>query len=104
MDRDELRRRIQGPIATVPTAFDDEFSLDLPVMADLTGWWVEQGLIRGRAVIKVAAAMGEGPDLSDDERWRLLRTVVDAAEGKAAVVCGLEFKNTLHTIEDAKRA
>jgi len=48
--------------------------------------------------------MGEGPDLSDDERWGLLRAVVDAAEGKAAVVCGLEFKNTLHTIEDAKRA
>src|SRR5262249_47721668 len=86
------------------TAFDDGFALDLPVMADLTRWWVEQGLVTGKAVIKVAAAMGEGPDLGDDERWRLLRTVVDAAAGKAGVVCGLEFKNPLHTLADAKRA
>jgi 4-hydroxy-tetrahydrodipicolinate synthase len=102
--REELKRLIQGPIATVPTAFDDRFTLDLGAMADVTRWWVAQGLVAGTTVIKVAAAMGEGPDLADDEWPRLLRTVVNASGDKAAVVCGLKPKNTLHTIDDVKRA
>jgi dihydrodipicolinate synthase/N-acetylneuraminate lyase len=104
MERDELRRLIRGPIATVPTPFDKQYRLDLGTAAELTRWWVDQGLVAGTTVIKVAAAMGEGPDLSDDEWPQLLRTVVHAADGKAAIVCGLKPKNTLHTIEDAKRA
>ena len=68
MTRDELQRLIRGPIATVPTAFDDEYELDLGTMAELTKSWVESGLVAGTAVIKVAAAMGEGPMLSV-ERW-----------------------------------
>jgi len=27
-------------------------------MAELTQWWVESGLVKGKAVIKIAAAMG----------------------------------------------
>ena len=104
MTRDELKRLIVGPVATVPTAFDARLKLDLGTMADLTRWWVANGCVTGRTVIKVAAAMGEGPDLSDDEWPHLLRTVVNAAGGKATIVCGLKPKNTLHTIDDAKRA
>jgi dihydrodipicolinate synthase/N-acetylneuraminate lyase len=104
MNRDELKQLIQGPIATVPTAMDDHYRLDLDTMAELTRWWVDQGLVAGRSVIKVAAAMGEGPDLTDDEWPRLLDTAVKAADGKAAVMCGLKPKDTLHTIEDGKRA
>jgi 4-hydroxy-tetrahydrodipicolinate synthase len=104
MGRDEVRRLLQGPIATVPTAFDDQYRLDLGAMADATRWWVEQGLTRGTTVIKVTAAMGEGPGLTDDEWPKVLRTAVDAAGDKGAIVCGLKAKNTLHTIEDAKQA
>jgi 4-hydroxy-tetrahydrodipicolinate synthase len=104
MNRTELKQLIKGPFATVPTAFDKKLYLDLGVMAELTRWWVAQGIVSGRAVLKVAAAMGEGPDMSDDEWPHLLRTVVNAADGKAAIVCGLKTKNTLHTIEDAKKA
>jgi 4-hydroxy-tetrahydrodipicolinate synthase len=104
MDRDELRRLIQGPIAAVSTPFDDNYALDLGVMADLTRWWTDNGLVTGRSVLKVAAAIGEGPDLDDEEWPRLLRAVVKAADGKALVICGLKTKNTLHTIADAKKA
>jgi len=102
--RDELKRLIQGPIATLPTAMDDAYRVDLGVMTELTRWWVDSGLVRDRAPLKVAAAMGEGPDLDDDEWPRLLRTVVDAAGPNASVICALKPKNTLHTIDDAKRA
>jgi len=40
-----------------------------------------------------------------DEEWPyLLRTVVQAADDKAAIVCGLHYEDTKRTIEDAKRA
>ena len=104
MNRDELKRLIQGPIATVPTAFDSDFEVDNGRMYELTQRWVEGGLVKGKAVIKVAAAMGEGPMLRDDEWPYLLRTVVQAADDKASVICGLHYKDTKRTIEDAKRA
>ena len=104
MNRDELKRLIVGPIATVPTPFDDDFEVDYGMMADLTRLWVENGLVTGKAVIKVAAAMGEGPMLSEAEWPSLLRTVVQAAKGRAAIVCGIFRKDTKRSVEDAKRA
>lgn len=73
-------------------------------MYELAQWWVENGIVKGKAVIKVAAAIGEGPMLSDNEWPHLLRTVVQAVDGKATIVCGLHYKDTKRTIEDAKRA
>ena len=104
MDREEIKSFVVGPIATVPTPFDDDFEVDYATMADLTQWWVEGGLVKGRAVIKVAAAMGEGPQLRDEEWPELLRTAVRAADDKAAIMCGLHYKDTIRTIEDAKKA
>ena len=104
MNREDLREQIVGPIATVPTPFDDDYEVDLGRMHDLTQTWVDEGIVRGKGVIKIAAAMGEGPMLSDDEWPALLRTTVQAANDKAAIVCGLHYKDTKRTVEDAKRA
>jgi len=104
MDQEQLKSYIQGPIATVPTPFDKDFEVDYGRMHELSEWWVDQGLVKGKAVIKIAAAMGEGPMLSDDEWPALLRTVVQATKGKASVMCGLHYKDTKRTIEDAKIA
>lgn len=104
MNRDELKELIVGPIATVPTPFDAEFQVDFGRMYELTQWWVENGLVKGKAVIKVAAAMGEGPQLDDWEWQRLLRTVVQAANDKASIMCGLHYKDTIRAVQDAKTA
>ena len=104
MDREELKGLIRGVLATPPTPFDDEMKLDLARTAEITRWWVENGLGTDTAPLKIAAAGGEGPDLSDDEWPHLLRTVVNAAGSDAVIMCGLKTKNTLHTIEDAKKA
>ncbi|MBC8235241.1 dihydrodipicolinate synthase family protein [bacterium] len=104
MTREELRKLISGTIVTLTTAFDNDFKLDLGRQADMVAWWREQGLGTGINPLKSSAAMGEGPDLSDDEWPRLLRTVVNTASSDAAVICGLKTKDTLRTIEDAKKA
>lgn len=104
MNREELKKRIRGTPATLPTAFQDDMDIDLGTMASMTEWWIEQGLGTDVAALKTTAAMGEGPDLNDDEWPQVLRTVVNTAPSGATVICALKSKNTLHTIEDAKRA
>jgi len=104
MTREELRKLIGGSIVTLPTCFDDDFRLDLGRQAEMVAWWMEQGVGSGINPLKSSAAMGEGPDLSEDEWPHLLRTVVNAAGSEAAVICGLQTKDTLRTIEDAKKA
>ena len=104
MKREELKRLIQGPIGTVPMPFDDDFEVDYGKMADLTRWWVESGVVAGKAVIKVGAVGGEGEKLREAEWPALLRTAVQAADGKAAIMGAIHHKDTLRAIEDAKRA
>lgn len=104
MNREEIKKLIVGPIATVPTPFDEDLEIDHGQMTELTKWWVSNGLIKGKSVIKIAAAMGEGPMLQDEEWHALLRTAVQAADDKAAIVCGLGYKDTKRVIEDGKRA
>src|SRR5689334_9756457 len=95
---------IQGPLAAVPTAFHDDYSLDLGAMAELTDWWIEQGIINGRTALKVTAAIGEGPDLSDEEWPQVVETVVKRANGRVPVIAGLKTSGTYQTARDAKRA
>ena len=104
MNRSELKKVIRGTIVTMPTAFDDNYKLDLDTMAEMTRWYISEGLGGETSPLKVAAAMGEGPDLADDELAPLLKSVIDAADGKANVICAVKPKNTMHTIEDAKMA
>src|SRR5262249_54476411 len=51
-----------------------------------------------------AAAMGEGPDLTDDEWPRLIEAVARAADGRATLFAAIKTKATRQTIDDAKRA
>jgi len=103
MTRDELRKLILGPAAAMPTPLDKRGKIDLGVMAEMTRYWVEQGAVAGKAMIKVTSGMDD-PDLSDEDRANIVRTTVDAAKGQAAVACGLPCRNTRRTIDDVKRA
>ena len=104
MPRENLRDLIVGAAAAVATPFDENYEVDLGKMYDLTQWWVANGLTKGNGIIKVAAAAGEGPMLDDPEWAALLRTTVQASDGKATVMCGLHYKDTKRTIRDAKVA
>lgn len=104
MNKSQCKQYIHGAIATIPTAFDAKFNIDFGRMSELTKWWVSQGLGTSYFPLKVAAAMGEGPFMSPDEWPILLQTVVNAAGPEANILCALQIRDTLHTIEDAKKA
>jgi len=50
MDRNQLKSYIQGPIATVPTAFDRDYEIDHGRMYELAQGWVDQPLYRQQTV------------------------------------------------------
>ena len=104
MKRDEIRDLIVGPMANVTTPFDDDYRVDLGRMAELTRMWVENGLVKGRTVLKVVAVMGENALLGDDEWPPIVRTAVQASNGKATIACGIHYKDTIGAIEDLKKA
>lgn len=104
MNRAELRELLRGLVVVATTPMDDNYELDLGNMYEITQWWVESGVVTGRACIKIASVMGEVPQLRDREFGPLVRTVVQAADGKVPIIAGIHDKDTIRAIEDAKKA
>ena len=104
MNREDVRKNLRGSIATVPTAFDDNFRVDFARMAELTNWWIENVLVKGKCVIKVAAVDGEGEKLREEEWAHLLQTVVQASKGRGTIWGAIHHLDTYRAIEYAKRA
>ena len=104
MNRNELRNVFKGVVGVTITPYDDDYEVDYGKMYDLTQWWVENGMVRGKAMLKVASVMGEFPQLRDDEWPPLIRTVVQAAKGKIHIIARSHYKHTKRTIEDSLRA
>src|SRR5215469_11755565 len=52
----------------------------------------------------ISGTTGESPTTSDAEKDRLLRTVIEAAGGRAQVLAGVGTNDTAHTIELARQA
>ena len=104
MNKDEIKKLIVGPIGAISTPFDEAHEVDLGAMHGMVQRMVENGVANGKGAIKIASALGEGPMLREAEWPALLRTAVNAAGGKAPVMFGIHDKDTLWSIEQAKRA
>ena len=101
MDREDLRRILKGIIVVTVTPFDDGYEVDLGKVAAETEWQIEQGLVGGKAVLKIASIMGELPSLADDEWPAVVRTAVQAARGRVPIIAAIHGKDTKRSINDA---
>ena len=104
MNRQQKRDVYQGVIGVTVTPYYDNYEVNYGKMADLTKWWISNGLVRGDAALKVCSVMGEAPQLRENEWINMLKTTVDAAEGKVDIIGGTHCKDTLRTIEDLNKA
>jgi len=104
MNRQELRDIIRGLIVVTVTPFDDDLKLDLDAMARDVEYWVDSGLVKGKAVLKVASVMGELTSMTEAEWPQVVKTAVETANGRVPVISCVHGKDTLRTIEDAKIA
>ena len=89
----------QPPFGRVVTAmvtpFDDNGELDVDAAADLARHLVRHG----SDALCIAGTTGEAPVLTDPERLRLVRAVVEAvADTATPVLAGMTTNDTLHSV------
>jgi 4-hydroxy-tetrahydrodipicolinate synthase len=82
------------------TPMHPDGSLDLPAAARLASHLVDAG----HDGLVVSGTTGESPTTTDDEKVRLIRTVVEAVGDRAVVIAGVGTNNTAHSIECARAA
>lgn len=94
----------RAPFGAVLTAMVTPFapngSLDVPAAQALADRLIDDG----NDGLVINGTTGESPTTSDAEKEELLRAVIEAVGGRAAVVAGVGTNNTAHTIELAEQA
>ncbi len=90
-----------GPLLTaMVTPFDSQGKVDYKQAQELASYLVE----KGSTGIVVAGTTGESPVLSDDEKLKLFRAVVEAAGKTAKIIAGSGNNNTAASIEFTRKA
>ncbi|MBQ42988.1 MAG: hypothetical protein CME15_11050, partial [Gemmatimonadetes bacterium] len=79
MDVQQAKAVFRGPMVSVATPFTPDFELDLEALRTNIRFMVERGVRQGQGVLLVAAAGGEFPMLSLEERKEVTRVSVEAA-------------------------
>src|SRR5687767_3414779 len=82
------------------TPFGDDGSVDLERFRELCLHLVGNG----SDGLVVAGTTGESPTLSDDERFSLFETAVEAVGGRATVIAGTGTYSTAHSVHLTEKA
>jgi 4-hydroxy-tetrahydrodipicolinate synthase len=91
---------LRGAMTALVTPFDEGGELDLAALERMARWQVERG-IHG---LVPCGTTGEGATLDDDEKARVVSTVVAAAAGRVPVVAGVGSNSTRSTLAAARGA
>src|SRR5687768_17616962 len=93
----DLRGLTPAPV----TAFTRDGDVDHAANAKLAQWLVSHEGVKGLVLLGHA---GEGTYLTPDEQVALIRTVVEAVEGKVPIIAGITTEGDKTAAEEAKRA
>lgn len=99
----EMLKKIKGPLALLPTHFNNDESLDLGAMRATTEFALNA--MQGKdGCIMIAGSTSEFYAMTDDESLAIIRTVVDVVKGKVPVIAGTGRAATGLTIDMSLRA
>ena len=88
-----------GAMTAIITPFRADGEVDHEALAGLVNWQIDQG-IHG---LVPAGTTGEGATLGDTEHQAVVRTVVEAADGRVPVIAGCGSNDTARTVSAARR-
>ena len=91
---------LSGSAVALVTPFKSDSSIDFEALARLTEFHVAAGT----NIIIPCGTTGESPTLAEEEQVAIIKTVVEAAQGKLMVAAGAGTNNTHHAVELAKNA
>jgi 4-hydroxy-tetrahydrodipicolinate synthase len=90
----------QGVIPAMTTAFQPDYSVDHAFVGRHARWLVDNGCTG----IVALGSLGESATLRFDEKVSILKTLVNALNGKAPVVAGIASLSTLEAVDLARAA
>lgn len=83
-------------ITAMVTPFDANLEVNWEELERLVDYLIEE---QKSDALVVCGTTGESPTLTDDERKRLVQTVVRLAKGRAKVIAGASNNDTLHSVQ-----
>ncbi len=93
-----------GPMVSVATPFTETFELDLDALRINIRRMIDRGVRRGQGVLLVAAAAGEFPMMTMEERKEVTRVSVEAANGDVPIATSIQFNGSREVVELARYA
>jgi len=104
MNVQEAKAKFRGSMVSVATPLTDSYELDLGLLRENIRFMIDRGYKTGQGVLLVAAAGGEFPMLSMEERKQVIKASVEAANGEAPVAASIQFNGTREVVELARYA
>jgi 4-hydroxy-tetrahydrodipicolinate synthase len=99
MDRDTLKKRLEGCYVTVPTLFDDpELELDLEATRSHVRFLIEHGIDGDNAVLLAGGAAGDFSTMTFDERLAVAEAILEESAGRVPVAMGSQTTSTRELI------
>ncbi|MEJ5237269.1 dihydrodipicolinate synthase family protein [Limisphaera sp. VF-2] len=92
--------RWEGVLPAITTPFRADGQVDHEFLRRHARWLVDHGCTG----VVALGSLGESPTLRFEEKVAILRTVVDALKGRAAVVAGIGTLSTAEAVELAREA
>jgi 4-hydroxy-tetrahydrodipicolinate synthase len=91
--------RFDGCGTALVTPFTDRGALDLPALASLVEWQIAEGI----DFLVPCGSTGEAQTLTEDERDRVVATVVETAAGRVPVMAGATSNDTARAVAETRR-
>jgi dihydrodipicolinate synthase/N-acetylneuraminate lyase len=105
MDREKLKKSLEGCYITVPTMFrDPDLEVDTAAIRRHVKFLLSRGIRADNAVLLAGGAAGDFSTLSFDERKAVAEAVVAEADGRVPVAMGAQTTSTRELQRLAKTA
>jgi len=91
--------RLQGCGTALVTPFTSAGKVDYAALEALASWQIAEGI----DFLVPCGSTGEAQTLTDDERERVVATVVKVAAGRVAVMAGATSNDTSRAVEETRR-
>jgi dihydrodipicolinate synthase/N-acetylneuraminate lyase len=105
MDRENLKKSLEGCYITVPTMFrDPDLEVDTAAIRRHVKFLLSRGINAENAVLLAGGAAGDFSTMSFDERRMVAEAVLAEAGGRVPVAMGAQTTNTRELVRLAKTA
>lgn len=91
--------RLQGCGTALVTPFTERNEVDFPALRALVDWQIAEGI----DFLVPCGSTGEAQTLSDEERERVVASVVEVARGRVPVMAGATSNDTARAVVETRR-